>query len=293
VEIFVGVQTSADDIFFIKPKSFDTMANTVSFTDRGGREWEVEHAILRQAIRDQSFPPFEINPDPDALVFFPYVLLPPEGSRTRWRARVLSRAEMVQQYPKALAYFTAHEHELREQRNVSPNPGESFWAYGRSQSLTKLDDPKVIVRVLSLTPRYATDTKSLVAPSGGDGGPYYLLRPRPECPLTIPVLVALLSHPAVDAYIASRGKAYRGSYVVHRKAFLAQAPVPSVSATTALHIERMVSEIQDLMMRSRTETDTALRTSISERIEVMRGEVEALITDAFGLTEDDVSRACA
>ena len=46
---------------------------------------------------------------------------------------------------------------------------------------------------------YATGSNGLLAPGGGDGGPYYLLRPYPGCPLSLKVLVALLSHPAVDA----------------------------------------------------------------------------------------------
>jgi hypothetical protein len=65
---------------------------------------------------------------------------------------------------------------------VTPDQGDAFWAYGRSQSLTKLDEPKLIVRVLSLAPQYMLDTDGLVTPGGGDGGPYYLVRPEPSCP---------------------------------------------------------------------------------------------------------------
>lgn len=290
VDIFVGVQTSADNVFFVKPDSFESTRDLMAFRDRDGNEWEVEHAILRKAIRDQSILAYQLDPPPDSFVFFPYSILPPTGTSTRSRAVLHSPAEMARRYPKALAYFMAHKDELRA-RNVSPDPGEAFWAYGRSQSLTKLSDPKVIVRVLSLTPRYAIDTRGLVAPSGGDGGPYYLLRPKPGCSLSIPVLVALLSHPAIDAYVASRGRAYRGSYVVHRKAFLAEVPVPKLSTAEVGQIEKSVAELHQLMGRLENETDTAFRTTIAERIEVVKETIETLITTAFGITEEEVARA--
>ncbi|MGH4011426.1 MAG: hypothetical protein ACRDTH_25230, partial [Pseudonocardiaceae bacterium] len=195
-----------------------------------------------------------------------------------------------ERYPKALAYLTAHEAALRYGRNVSPHPGDAFWAYGRSQSLTKLADPKIIVRVLSRTPCYATDSNGLLAPSGGDGGPYCLLRPYLGCPLSLKVLVALLSHPAVDAYVAARGKAYRGSYVVHRKEFLAPVPVPPLSDAAKARIETAATEVQLLVRRLRSETDTSIRTAVTGRCQVLRTEIETLITRAFGLSVDDVER---
>ncbi len=289
VHIFVGVQTSADDIYFVKPDLARSTDLTVAFTDVLGRDWQIERGIVRDAIRDQRIFPYDMDPPPDALALFPYVIESPDEGKIRSCARVLSAQEMAERYPMALAYLTAHEAALRE-RNVRRDLGDAFWAYGRSQSLTKLSDSKIIVRVLSLTPCYATDNNGLLAPSGGNGGPYYLLRPYPGCPLTLKVLVALLSHPAVDAYVAAHGKAYRGSYVVHMKAFLAQVPVPPLSDAVKTHIETAATEVQLLVRRLRSETDTLIRTSVRGRCQVLRTEIEALITRAFGLSSDDVDR---
>jgi hypothetical protein len=290
VHIFVGVQTSADDIYFVKPDLARSTDVTVAFTDVQGRNWQIERGIVRDAIRDQRIFPYDMDPPPDALALFPYVIDPIDKGRLRSRARVLSAQEMADRYPKALAYLTAHEAALRHERNVSPDPGDAFWAYGRSQSLTKLSDPKIIVRVLSLTPCYATDSNGLLVPSGGDGGPYYLLRPYPGCSLSLQVIVALLSHPVIDAYVAAQGKAYRGSYVVHRKAFLAQVPVPPLSDAVKTRIETMATEVQMLVRRLRSETDTSIRATVAGRCQVLRTEIEKWITWAFGLSAEDVDR---
>lgn len=195
---------------------------------------------------------------------------------------------MKARYPKALDYLTAHRATLQT-RSISPDPGSRFWAYGRSQSLTKLDDPKLVVRVLSLAPQYMLDTTGLLTPGGGDGGPYYLARPREACPYSIHVVQAILSHPAVDAFVASRGRLYRGAYVVHRKAFMEAVPVPKLDHEAQQEIEIAVTEMHSLVARRRTEQDAAILTTLTGRFEVLRSKVNGIIAAAYGLTSADAA----
>jgi hypothetical protein len=98
VTIFVGVQTSADDIFFVQPdlsRSTDTIAR---FQDRNGVEREIEWAILRPAVRDRTFEPYGRDPSPDAHAIFPYDVQPPAPGRVRGTATVYDARTM-----KALA----------------------------------------------------------------------------------------------------------------------------------------------------------------------------------------------
>jgi len=240
-----------------------------------------------EAVRDRTIMPYDLDPVPDALAIFPYRIEEPLPGRIQRRARVLSPQEIATLYPNTLQYLTAKKARL-DKRDVSPDPGEAFWAYGRSQSLTLLDEPKLIARVLSVAPRYGADTKGLLVPGGGDGGPYYLLRPRPGCPYPIQIVLALLCHPAVDAFVASRGKAYRGSYVVHRKRFLTDVPVPALGPQAQIAIKNMVDEIQSIVVRLRTEADSSIRTTLAGRMDILREHVEALITAGYGLASDDI-----
>jgi Eco57I restriction-modification methylase len=286
VQIFVGVQTSADDVFFIKPNRFtDTIA---CFKDKDGVDREVERAILRAAVRDRTFEPYGRGPIPDCYAIFPYDVQPPPPGRKRGTATVHGEATMKALYPKALDYLTAHKSTLQG-RSVEPDPGPNFWAYGRSQSLTKLDDPKLIVRVLSLAPQYMLDTEGLVTPGGGDGGPYYLVRPDAACPYSINVVQAILSHPAVDAFVASRGRLYRGSYVVHRKAFMAAAPVPDLDTAAQQDIEATVAEMQNIAVQLGVEQEATIRTTLTGRFQVLRTKVNELISTAYGLTTEDMA----
>ncbi len=265
VEVFVGVQTSADDIFLLTARPFSAGAETVEVIDKHGRLWPIERDILRPAILDQRIAMFDGQPEANRWAIFPYTVAQLESSAVRTRARILSRQAMEADYPLALRYLEAHRVEL-EARSVTPDPGESFWAYGRSQSLAKLDEPKLIVRVLSLTPRYAEDTEGLLVTGGGDGGPYYLLRPRAGCPYSIKTIQALLSHPVVDTFVTVNGRQYRGAYAVHRKQFLIGVPVPELSDDDRAYIDERVDELQKSAVRLRSETDSAIVTSLKARL---------------------------
>jgi hypothetical protein len=288
VKTFVGVQTSADDIFFINPNPERSTAAIVRFTDQDGVEHEIERAILRPAVRDRRLVPYGRDPIPDAYAIFPYEVQPPPPGRVRGRAILFDETSMKALYPKALNYLEGRRAAL-QRRAVTPDPGDAFWAYGRSQALASLDDPKLIVRVLSLAPQYILDTKGLVAPSGGDGGPYCLVRPDAACPYSINVIQAILSHPAVDAFVSSRGRLYRGSYVVHRKAFIDPVPVPDLDIASQRAIEPTVVEMQDIVVQLGTEQDAAIRTALTGRFEVLRTKVNDIISAAYGFGEDDMA----
>ncbi|MGE2817952.1 Eco57I restriction-modification methylase domain-containing protein [Mycobacterium heidelbergense] len=288
VKSFVAVQTSKDDIFFIKPDPKRSTDLIVRFKDLDGVEREVERAIVRPAVRDRTLEPYGRDPVPDAYIIFPYDVQPPAPPRRRrGKATVYDEAIMKAVYPKALNYLTAHKSAL--QRRAIPDPGGAFWAYGRSQALANLDAPKLIVRGLSLAPQYMLDTDRLVAPGGGDGGPYCFVRPAAACPYSINVVQAILSHPAVDAFVASRGRLYRGKYVVHRKKFMDPVPVPNLDTTSQHAIEVAVNEMQGIVVQLRTEQDAVIRTALTGRFEVLRTNVNDLISAAYKLTTSDMA----
>lgn len=287
-KVFVGVQTSCDAVFFVRMLGDTGDPTLVRVVGADGGERLIERAILRPAVLDQAIGYFDGQPDPDRYAVFPYTIdTPPAGRRKR--ARLLTGDEMRSAYPHALAYLTQHEARLRA-RNISPDPGEWFWAYGRSQSLTALDEPKLIIRVLALSPLYALDENGLVAAGGGDGGPYCLLRPQPDCPYSIDVIQAILSHPAVDAFVAS-GKKYRGSYAVHRKEFLAQVPMPKLGAAEQGEIEWRASELRSVAVRLRDESDTEVLRSLKSRRLTLSADINDILTTAYGLDRALVERA--
>jgi methylase of polypeptide subunit release factors len=280
-KVFVGVQTSADDIFLVQPAPEST-DEIVVFVDANGQRREIERSITQPAIRDRTLVPYDCNPVPDAVAIFPYEI---NSSGRRPAAVVLNSADIFRDYPKTAEYLAAFEDRLKG-RSVTPDPGESYWAYGRSQSLTKLDPPKIIVRVLSLEPQYALDTRGLVVPGGGDGGPYYLLRPTVDWEHSVEVLIALLSHPVIDSIVATEGRHYRGGYFVHRKAYLVGLPVPTISAADGLRITELVREMHGHVQALRDQQDSEIVGTTRARMAWLRTEIEDILSRSLGLDPD-------
>jgi hypothetical protein len=284
VDIFVGVQTSADEWLLIRPLSLDD-ADVVEFIDTTGVTSRIERSLLRPAVKDRSIAFYDGQPVPDRYAIFPYDIDEETG-----KATLISAEDMRNAYPLAHAYFERHREKLQNGRNVTPDPGDAYWAYGRSQSLSKLRGPKLIARVMSLIPRYALDAEDFVAPGGGDGGPYGFLRPTAECPYSIDVIQAILSHPAVDLMVAVTGKKFRGSYAVHRKQFLIDIPVPRLTIEHQQSIESRVDELRDLAVQLRSEEDVAMRRSISDRRALLAREVDEILSSAYRLDPELVAR---
>jgi methylase of polypeptide subunit release factors len=280
-DIFVGVQTSADDIYLIKPESASD--NTIGFR-QDGRLWQVERKLCRPALRDRSLLPYDGKPEPDAWAIFPYDVEETEQGRC---ASVIPPERMAAEFPHAWAYLSAHREKL-ESRSITPSTPETWYRYGRSQSLTKLDDEKIIVRVLSLTPQYNWDPDGLLVPGGGDGGPYYLIRPRSNSPVSLPFLIALLSHPAIDAMVwEAGGREYRGGYFPHRKAFLEDLPVPVHDLAHAEQVAVLTQDLIDTTIRYRGERDPEVCLVLERDRAAQRTRIESEMSSLLGLSADD------
>lgn len=278
-KIFVGIQTSADRIYFVQPQA-GAAHGSVRFTDAHGQQWDIEEGVTRPAMLDAPISAYDRDPLPDRRVIFPYRLV--DDARGVVRAVQYSSTEMQAQFPRAMAYLRAWRAEL-EGRSIQAKGPDAWFAYGRSQSLTQLDAEKVVVRVLSLEPQYGLDRHGLAVAGGGDGGPYYLLRRLPDALFSHGYLVGILSHPAIDSYLAT-GKRYRGGYIVHRKAFLEELPIPDPRGR-ALEVESLVADLQHVTVALRNEQSAAEREVLAQRKERLRERLNDVVSDLLGLTE--------
>ena len=281
--VFVGVQTSADKIYILTPlEETETM---VMFTDIAGATWTIEKAILRPCLKDVSLPAYS-HPQANTYIIFPYTI---PGRR----ARLCTPEEMQTRFPQCWAYLTVHQAAL-EQRSIQGGTPETWYRYGRSQSLTKFDGtPKLIWPVLTIEARYAYDDQDIVF-TGGGNGPYYGLRPLPETALSIHYLQAVLSHPVIEAMVRAIGSAFRGGYRSHGKQFVKDLPIRQIdfsnAAEKAAH-DSIMDLVQNLIQateRAATVTVPTQRRQAEQQAQHLRLLVEKQVGDFYGITETDL-----
>ena len=281
-EIFVGVQTSADAIYIFRAAAETATTVTLGWD---GRDWPIERGILRPCMLDAPLLPYA-RAEPNRWMIFPYELV--AGAR-RTEARLIPPADMARQYPGCWAYLNARRAEL-ERRNITggANGTQQFYQFGRSQSLTKFDSPKIILPILSLEARYAYDEDNITV-TGGGNGPYYMIRPRPGAAVSNAFLLAVLHHPLSEAMIRTNTSPFRGGYYSHGKQFIEHLPVPAVSDADRAAIEQLVSDMiaaNDAAKNARTPHQRSLQ---ERNATALRDQIEARVTGLFGLTPADMA----
>ncbi len=280
--IEVGVQTSADEIYFLRPTRSDDDYIWIEWNER---EWQIERGILRPCLHDARLEAFG-QPVANAWMIFPYELVTtPKG---KLRARLLQPDEMAADYPHCMEYLSARRETL-EGRNVVGGTAEErqFYQYGRSQSLTKFDSPKIILPVLSREPRYAYDETNTII-TGGGNGPYYMIRAKDDAPVSTLYLLAVLNHPLCEAMIRTNTSVFRGGYYSHGKQFIRDLPIPvpqdqAAKAAIEQQAERVVNALKALNA-ARTPHE---RTRRERAANDARAQLQRQVSAAFGLSDDD------
>ena len=280
-EIFVGVQTSADEIYIFRSAT-ETVGHRVLEWD--GHDWPIEEGVLRPFLHDVQLTAYR-RPDANTWLIFPYEF---SVGRGRASARLLQPKEMATRYPNCFAYLTARRAQLERRAIAGGRYSEQqFYQFGRSQSLVKFNSPKIILPALSTEPRYVYDENNVMV-SGGGNGPYYLARQRDGSGLTNHYLLAVLNHPVSEALVRMHTSVFRGGYYSHGKQFIDDLPVPIPSDADRVEIESLVIRLiaaHDRIGAARTPHEKTLH----ERNAVdLRQELEAHITKLFGLTPADM-----
>jgi len=282
-KIFVGVQTSADRIYTLEPTS--ETADKATFIDIEGVFWTIEKAILRPCLKDVELPAFG-HPQANTCIIFPYRT---EGKR----AELYTPSEMYEKFPKCWSYLNAHKSAL-EKRSIQGRTPETWYRYGRSQSLTKFDGtPKLIWPVLSLESRYAYDDQDIVF-TGGGNGPYYGLRPLSDTALSIFYLQAVLSHPVIEAIVRARGSCFRGEYVSHGKQFVKDLPIRRIDFAIAEErsahdrIVRLVETLIKTTERAETATSPWERHQAAQQVQKLGVSVQKLVGELYGIVTADL-----
>ena len=281
-EIFVGVQTSADEIYIFQAVAEEADTVTLRWNDR---DWPIERGILRPCLHDVTLFPYA-RPSHNAWMIFPYEEV--QGQR-RTMARLIQPDDVAERFPTCWEYLSARRAELEERAISGGREAERQWyQFGRSQSLTKLDGPKIILPILSLGARYSFDDMNIVV-TGGGNGPYYMIRPRPDAGVSNYYLLAVLHHPLIESMVRSNTSVFRGGYYSHGKQFIKDLPIPIPEGTALKEVEDAVAELFnaiDLLSAARIPRQRSVR---GRRVNELRRQIEERITTLFDLSADDMA----
>lgn len=283
VDIFVGMQTSADQIYIIHSDHEDE--DFIYSHDKHGRNFQIEKGILRKSIYDAQLVSYE-KIKANSYMIFPYKAV--DGKPVLY-----SPAEMAANFPHALAYLNGFRDEL-DQRNMARRTNENWFAFGRSQSIKRfLSGEHLVWPVLSTGSNYVYDN-DIVAFTGGGNGPFYGIEMKPSTQESIFYIQAILNHWLMELLVKSRASTFRGDYYSHGKQFIATLPIYKIDfenpTEVAKHqqIVEMVQNIMQLKEQLATAPNAARRTVLEHSIGAINTDINSIIDELYQVKSQEV-----
>ncbi len=253
--IFNGIQTSANNIYILKPNKEDD--NFVYFT-KNKKDYKIEKSFLKPYFETTTgndnlytYRPFK----PNRYVLYPYL-------RTEEGLGFIEISDLQTQYPFAYQYLIENKAKLADpKRDIKPEPlTENEWyRYGRHQSLEKCDVPaKIIVGVLSVGNKYAIDYYGTLISSGGTAG-YCMIALPANFKYSIYYIQALLNSKYLEWFSALIGEVFRGGYIARGTKVLKKLPIRIIDfknkSDKELHDK--ISKTQQELIQLQSEIDNS------------------------------------
>lgn len=274
-EIFVGIQTSADPIYFLNSEREDE--KYLYFSNNNQKSGKIEKEILKEAILDQSISPFQPIVSNKKLIF-PY--------EQKNGKNVLIEEETIRmQYPHAYAYLLSYKEKL--QKRKMPNAKENWYQFGRSQSLNKFDTQKLIIKNPALQACVSFDDQNIFF-SGGGNGPYYGVRPKVGTDILF--LLALLNHPIFDRWVKLRSSVFRGGYYSFGRQFIEGFPVKIPLTPIDKEAERKIVEYWTMIVQiNKSIGSTPNRgTELARQKTFLKLEADKILSSIYGINNENL-----
>lgn len=283
VDIFVGVQTSADQIYIIHADHEDE--NFIYSHDNKGREFQIEKGILRKSIYDTQLVSYE-KIKANSYIIFPY-------KSVNGRPALYSLAEMTADFPYALAYLNGFREKL-DQRNMNGRNAENWFAFGRSQSIKRfLSGEHLVWPVLSTSSNYVYDDDMVVF-TGGGNGPFYGIEKKATSQESIFYIQAILNHWLMELLVKSRASTFRGDYYSHGKQFIATLPIYKIDFENPIEVAKhqqiveMVQNIMQLKEQLASAPNVAHRTVLKHSIAAINTDLNSAIDELYQVESQEV-----
>jgi type I restriction-modification system DNA methylase subunit len=215
-DIFVGLQTSADEVLILN--YLGETKNTIRLQSKSlAIEWTFEKDLLHPLVSGTDVPAYGPLPHRQFIIF-PYKV---KGDK----AELIAFSEIRKKFPQTAEYLSKNRIVL-EEREGGKFKDEQWHRFGRLQNLTRQAIPKLCVPRLVDQLHAAWDENGEVFLDNVDVGGVTV---KPEFNgLKMPYLLALLNSRLLRWFFPFVSVPFRGNYFSANRQFLGQLPIKLV-----------------------------------------------------------------
>lgn len=228
VNIFVGIATLKDELYFLDSNQ---VSDGYFIKEIDGEEYKIEREIARQIYKISDFNTQQDVDNNTRHIIFPYKV----NSGT---AHPITEKEMAEKFPFCFHYFKSIKEKL-DARGKGKSNIKPFYAYGRSQGLTKTGI-KLLTPTFSKKPRFLRGDDEEAMFCNGYG--IYFKKQKTETmslfgkethPLSklenICLLQKVLNSYVMHYYVSKTSVSIQGGYPCYQKNFIENFTIPHFS----------------------------------------------------------------
>ena|GEM_PF-110509 len=283
--VFVGVQTDADDVYYVTPKSVNENRDTVKVLCAcDHHEWILERDILLNLVTGTNIgrylPSGEIK-----MVVFPF------RPDSRGRHVVMLEKELHEQYPLAYKFFhsKAIRTRLEKRANSRLRGAPEFYDFIYRKNLAKQHLAKLCVPRLAESVRAAIDEEGTLCLDNVD---VCGIIPS-DSSLDMQLLLAYLNSALLDRYMKETLRdTFRGGYLSLNKQYLGRLPIKlPETAAERRDAERISERVRQIIDAKKRLQASALghneRERLERQVEAHEAAIDELVYKLYGLSDED------
>ncbi len=281
-DIFVGLQTSADDVFIMDlvketPRTLQLRSKALS------RDWVFEKGLLFPLISGTDVSRYRHLPERQ-YILFPYTIM-------NEKASLRDFAGIEREFPKTASYLSENKKRL-ENREKGKAKGLNWYGYiylknMARQAIKKGCVPRLVDELCAAYDHQGTHFLDNVDVGGFTMKPEHSLH-------DLAFIVGLVNSRLLRWYFPFVSAPFRGGWRSANKQFLSQLPIRSIDfakpADKAAHdqmvalVERML-DLHKQLAACKSESD---RPAVERLIASTDAEIDRLVYKLYGLTEEEV-----
>lgn len=286
-DLFVGIQTDADDVFIVEEirRSRDRVLCQSKHTGR--EHWfEADHLkpFLKGSLNIRRYRLADVS----KLLVFPY-------EARDGKPVLIPATEYATRFPLTWAYLCECQPRL-----VARNKGKmgaDWHGYVYKKNHLRMTQPKLLVPSLATGGCFAPDlegTYTFVGSGGGGGGGYGVTLHEGVL-LDYGFLLGILNSALISRYLRATSTPFRGGYIALNRQYIENLPIRPIDfdnpADVALHCKMVqwVDRMLELNRKKAAEKNPDVLRQVETQLSLTDRQVDTLVYQLYGLTPEEIA----
>jgi|GEM_PF-375539 len=278
--LVTGVKTGANHIFIFKLVE-NKGSTCLVRQDEGEDLAELEGDILFPYWKAESMKRYYQKPA-HRLLLYPYRLV--DG-----KTKLIPQSEMEKNYPLTWSYLNKYKTAL-ESRQKGRLKGVSWYGLSFASDLRMFLAQKIVTPTLATHNSFTIDRNNHFFPQGAGGGCGIV--PAPE--QSALYIIGIANSSLISFYFHHISSRFQGGFFAYEPRYLTRIPIKTLNNEDPVdkaHHDSMVFLVEQMLSLHKQLPQAQTpheKTALQRRIEATDGQIDALVYELYGLTQEEI-----